>query len=257
MENLRKYEVGSKQYEFYKKMYEHQTLDFVLKMKDKYSKLNNVKMTMNKALSLMDSFIDPSDPDVDEPNSVHAYQTAERIRKKYPYDKEYQLIGLIHDLGKVLFSFGEPDYAVVGDTFVVGCRLPGSMVCYEATRHHPDNNNTLFGIYDKYCGLDKLHLSFGHDEYLYEVLKQNQENHLISKRYWDVIRYHSFYPWHDKKSYSYLMDNDVDIEKLRLVKEFNSFDLYSKQDKELEITPEIKEYYNDLLNEYFPKELQW
>ena len=53
------------------------------------------------------------------------------------------------------------------------------------------------------------------------------------------------------------MDNDVDIEKLRLVKEFNSFDLYSKQDKELEITPEIKEYYKDLLNEYFPKELQW
>ena len=79
-------------------MYEHQDLNFVLMMKEKYKKLTNVKMTMNKALSLLDSFIDPSDPDLDEPNSIHAYQTAERIRKKYPDDKEYQLVGLIHDL---------------------------------------------------------------------------------------------------------------------------------------------------------------
>ena len=42
-------------------------------------------------------------PDLDVPNSIHAYQTAERIRKKYPQDKEFQIIGLIHDIGKVLF----------------------------------------------------------------------------------------------------------------------------------------------------------
>ena len=53
------------------------------------------------------------------------------------------------------------------------------------------------------------------------------------------------------------MDNDVDLEKYRLVKEFNSFDLYSKEDKDLEITSEIKKYYEDLLNEYFLGELQW
>ena len=51
-----------------------------------------------------DNFIDPSDPDVDLPNSIHAYQTAERIRKKYPLDKQLQITGLIHDLGKVLFD---------------------------------------------------------------------------------------------------------------------------------------------------------
>ena len=32
---------------------------------------------MNHALQMMDQFIDPSDPDLDEPNSFHAYQTAE------------------------------------------------------------------------------------------------------------------------------------------------------------------------------------
>ena len=254
---LRIYEIGSKQYEFYKKMYENQTLNFVLKMKQKYSELNNVKMPINKAFEFLDSYIDPSDPDLDEPNSIHTYQTAERIRKKYPDDKEYQLIGLIHDFGKILFTFGEPDYAVVGDTFVVGCKIPDSVVCYEATRHNPDNDNTVLGIYKRFCGLDELHLSFGHDEYLYQVLKQNKNKHKISRKYWDIIRYHSFYPWHDKDSYSYLMDNDVDLEKYRLVKEFNEFDLYSKEDKEFKLTDEIKKYYADLMLEYFISELQW
>ena len=253
---LRNYDINSEQCKFYKRMYENQDLDFVLKMKQKYSKLDNVKMTMNKALSLMDSFIDPSDPDVDEPNSVHAYQTAERIRKKYPEDKEYQIIGLIHDLGKVLFKFGEPDYAVVGDTFVVGCLLPETIVFYNEITNHPDKKNSLLGIYEARCGIDNLNISFGHDEYLYQVLKQNEDKHKISKRYWNIIRYHSFYPWHDKNSYSYLMD-DSDLEKYRLVKEFNDFDLYSKEDTDLEITPEIKKYYDNLLNEYFMSELQW
>ena len=254
---LRVYEEDTKQCNFYKEMYKNQTLDFVLSMKQKYSKLDNVKMTMNKALSLLDSFVDPSDPDVDEPNSIHAYQTAERIRKKYPDDKEYQLIGLIHDLGKVLFTFDEPDYAVVGDTFVVGCKLPESMVFYEHTEEHPDYDNSVLGIYEKSCGLDNLHLSYGHDEYLFQVLKQNSDKHFISENLWDIIRYHSFYPWHDKDSYSYLMNDEIDIEKYRLVKEFNSFDLYSKEDKELEITEDIKKYYDELLNEYFKGELQW
>ena len=38
-------------------------------------------MTIQKALSLLDDFIDPSDPDLDVENSIHAYQTAERFVK--------------------------------------------------------------------------------------------------------------------------------------------------------------------------------
>ena len=102
--NLRNYEINTPQYFFYKEMHKNQTLDYVIMMKDKYSKLNNKKMSIKKALSMMDTFIDPSDPDLDSENSIHAYQTAERIRKKYPEDKELQIIGLIHDLGKVLFN---------------------------------------------------------------------------------------------------------------------------------------------------------
>lgn len=51
--------------------------------------------------------------------------------------------------------------------------------------------------------------------------------------------------------------HDAFIRPIRLVKEFNEFDLYSKEDTDLEITPEIKKYYDNLLNEYFYEELNW
>ena len=254
-ETLRTYDIDSKQCEFYKRMYKNQNLNFVLMMKEKYKILDNVKMTMNKALSLMDTFIDPSDPDLDEPNSIHAYQTAERIRKMYPDNKEYQIIGLIHDLGKVLFTFDEPDYAVVGDTFVVGCKLPKSIVYYDCIDFHPDKNNTLNGIYKDKCGLDNLYLSYGHDEYLYQVLKQNKDKHKLSEKYWDIIRYHSFYPWHKETEYSQFM-NYKDHDTLKNVLEFNQFDLYSKED-DIHISNDVKIYYDNLLNEFFSGELQW
>lgn len=42
------------------------------------------------------------------PNIVHAYQTAERIRELHPDKDWFHLTGLIHDLGKILATFGEP-----------------------------------------------------------------------------------------------------------------------------------------------------
>ncbi|NXT58693.1 MIOX oxygenase, partial [Pluvianellus socialis] len=69
------------------------------------------KMSVMEALELLDQLVDESDPDVDFPNSYHAYQTAEGIRRAHP-DKGradwFHLVGLLHDLGKVLALFGEP-----------------------------------------------------------------------------------------------------------------------------------------------------
>ena len=62
-------------------MHKNQTYEYVNNKLKEYSNLNNDKMKMNKALSLLNDFIDPSDPDLDEENIVHAYQTALRIRK--------------------------------------------------------------------------------------------------------------------------------------------------------------------------------
>ena len=205
---------------------------------------------------MMDDFIDPSDPDLDVPNSIHAYQTAERIRKKYPEDKELQIAGLIHDLGKVLFSYGEPSYSVVGDTYVVGCKYPDTIVYYETMKDNPDYNKYDDKcIYKEKCGLENLIITFGHDEYLYGVLKYNNNLHKMTDRTLNMIRYHSLYPWHTGGSYDDFM-GEGDEYILKDVLEFNSFDLYSKEDP-IEINDLVKDYYNKLLDEYFLGELEW
>ena len=96
---LRKYEVDTPQYHFYREQHKTQTYEYVSDKLKQYQDLGNVKieMSMVQALKAMDSFVDPSDPDTHSENSIHAYQTAERIRKKYPDDNELQICGLIFD----------------------------------------------------------------------------------------------------------------------------------------------------------------
>ena len=66
-----------------------------------------------EALDLLNTFVDESDPDVDMPNSFHAFQTAERIREKHP-DKDWlQLTGLIHDLGKIMGLYGQEQVSLI------------------------------------------------------------------------------------------------------------------------------------------------
>lgn len=49
---------------------------------------------------------------VDIPNAVHAFQTAERIRQVHPNKDWFQLTGLIHDIGKVMSVWGEPQVQI-------------------------------------------------------------------------------------------------------------------------------------------------
>ena len=255
MTSLRIYNKDTPEYLFYKELHEKQDLNFVKMMREKYKIPKNIKMTIHKALSLLDDFVDPSDPDLDVENLIHAYQTAERIRKKYPDDKELQITGLIHDLGKILFKFNEANYCIVGDTYVVGCQFSDKIVFHETLKNNHDYDKyDKLGIYQYGCGLDNLYISYGHDEYLYNVLKYNK-NHLLPDKYLDIIRYHSFYPWHTENDYYYFM-NEKDKTTLKNIKKFNEFDLYSKEDDTI-ITNEIKNYYTNLLNEYFYDELQW
>ena len=256
---LRVYLENTPQYFFYRDQHIFQTVDYVVRKNAQYESLTNRVMKMSEALSIMDNFVDPSDPDVSNENSIHAYQTAERIRKAVPNDYELQLCGLIHDVGKVLFSFGEPSWAVVGDTFAVGCEFPKSIVYHDTMRENLDYFNPLYktkyGIYRANCGIENLMLSFGHDEYLYRVLQKNT-NHKFSKKYANIIRFHSFYPWHTGGEYKHLeIESDSEIK--TNVLDFNQYDLYSKQDTEFVLTNGIKDYYAQLLNTYFPEPLCW
>ncbi|MEJ1271361.1 myo-inositol oxygenase [Cricetulus griseus] len=97
------------------------------------------KMTVMEAVNMLDDLVDESDPDVDFPNSFHAFQTAEGIRKAHPDKDWFHLVGLLHDLGKILVLWGEPQWAVVGDTFPVGCRPQASVVFCDSTfQDNPD-----------------------------------------------------------------------------------------------------------------------
>ena len=256
---LRNYRNDAPQYDFYKEMHKKQTTDFVTCKLKEYEKLNNCRMKIHQALNMMDEFIDPSDPDMDLPNSIHAYQTAERIRKSHPKNYEMQVCGLIHDLGKILFKFGEPSWSVVGDTFVVGCNFAQSIVYYNTLKENPDFDHNIYstrmGMYSKHCGIENLKIAFGHDEYLYLVLTKNH-NHKLGQKYINMIRYHSFYPWHTGGDYKDFM-KDSDDELLKNVLEFNKFDLYSKEDTDFVLTKKIKKYYSKLLDKFFPEELQW
>ena len=50
---------------------------------------------MMEVLEKLNDFVDESDPDIDLPNAVHAYQTAERLREKFPDKGKGQIGSLI------------------------------------------------------------------------------------------------------------------------------------------------------------------
>ena len=170
------------------------------------------------------------------------------IKQKYPkyLDELYKdiddwtwfpLVGFIHDLGKILIKEefgGLEQWTVVGDTFPVGCRFTYKNIFYNKQFHtnNPDYcKYDTYGIYEANCGLNQLHMSYGHDEYLASVLEKNDVK--LPKEAIYIIRFHSFYAWHSPKKssirgYTYLA-NDYDWKMLPLLKAFQKTDLYSKK----------------------------
>ncbi len=55
-------------------------------------------------------------------------------------------------------------------------------------------------MYSAGCGLDQLLMSWGHDEYGYQVLKNHPKCTLPDEALY-AIRFHSFYPYHTGKDY--------------------------------------------------------
>jgi len=240
----------------------YQTFDFVQQKKKQHLNFNKGKMSIWEAIQKLDDLVDDSDPDTDLPQIVHALQTAEGLREKYPEYDWLHLVGLLHDLGKILAhpDFGnEPQWCVVGDTFPVGCAYSEKIVYYEYLKENPDYHNskynTKYGVYTPNCGLDNVHFSWGHDEYMYQVCVHNGCK--IPSYGLAIIRYHSAYPWHTGGDYKYLMDAS-DEEKLKWVLRFNKFDLYTKNAKLPRPVEELKPYYQGLINKYFPNPvLEW
>ncbi|CAG0902837.1 unnamed protein product, partial [Cyprideis torosa] len=206
----------------YSLQHQNQTVEFVKQKRLEWLKFDKMEAGLLEALDMLDSYVDESDPDVDHPNIVHGYQTAEAIRAKRPDDDWLQLTGLIHDLGKVLGMFGSEPWATTGDTYPVGCAPSKQIVFYDTFKQCPDfqdsRYNTEYGMYEPNCGLRNLLMAWGHDEYLYQVLKNHKECKLPEEALY-LIRFHSFYPWHTFGAYRHLCD-DYDMGMLPWSQEF-------------------------------------
>lgn len=251
---------------FYKDLHEKQTVEYVKQMRAKYATLDKKVMTIWEAFELLETGpVDESDPDTERTQDVHSYQTAEACRRLYP-DAKYDwlhLAGFIHDLGKILCHpvYGEPQWATVGDKNPVGCAFSEYIVYPEFFKENPDNHdsryNTKYGMYEPNCGLSNVLMTYGHDEYIYQVLTGNAC--LLPEEALYVLRYHSFYAWHQHNAYDYLC-SDRDRQMLFWVKEFQKADLYSKSDKpeDLPDPKKLRPYYDGLVKKYFPVEkLKW
>lgn len=243
--------------EHYKKMRMRQTYEYVQRMKAKYLTYDT-PMSLWDAMAKLNDLIDVSDPDINLPNVQHLIQSAEAIRADNRPDW-MQLIGLIHDLGKMMFVKGSDDdgtsqaeqWGMVGDVFVVGCTLPDTCVYPEFNTLNPDSRHEIYstalGPYSRGCGLDQVDLAWGHDEYLYQVLSNHRENK-IPEAGMVMIRYHSFYPWHTGGSYGQFT-NEKDEQYKEWIIDFNKYDLYTKSQK-IYALEDVKAYYQPIAEKY-------
>lgn len=239
--------------EFYKLNHTYQTFDFVSQKKKEFLQFNKKEMPIWDAFEFLNQLVDDSDPDTDLDQFQHLLQTSEAIRNDGHPDWMV-LAGLMHDMGKVLCLFGEPQWAVVGDTFPVGCAFSDKIVYADFFDNNPDKTderyNTKYGIYSPNCGLKNVQLSWGHDEYVYHLVK----DHLPEPALY-MLRYHSFYPQHREHAYDHLMDAH-DHEMFKWVSLFNPYDLYSKNPNPPK-WDELKSYYKNLVAKYLPATLHF
>ncbi|KAL5481126.1 hypothetical protein ACEPAI_10067 [Sanghuangporus weigelae] len=241
---------------FYKEQHEKQTVAFNLKAREDFKKTKRARMGVWQAIELLNTLVDESDPDTSLSQIEHLLQTAEAIRKDGK-PEWMQVTGLVHDLGKLLFFFGsDGQWDVVGDTFVVGCAYSDKIIYPGTFESNPDYNDPVYsakyGIYTPNCGMENIMLSWGHDEYLYHVLKDQSS---LPEEGLAMIRYHSFYPWHRENAYAHLM-NEKDRKTLEAVRAFNPYDLYSKSDEPCD-AEKLRPYYQGLIAKFFPEEIDW
>lgn len=247
---------------FYAEQHAKQTVAYNLAARNRFHSASRVRpeMTIWQAMEKLDTLIDESDPDTSLSQIEHLLQSAEAIRRDGK-PRWMQVTGLIHDLGKLMLFFPElgtqGQWDVVGDTFPVGCKFDERIILPETFAANPDTKDELYsselGIYSEGCGLDNVMLSWGHDEYLYHVVRDQST---LPDEALAMIRYHSFYPWHREGAYRHLMcPKDYDM--LKAVNAFNPYDLYSKSD-DVPNAEKLKPYYMELINEFFPQGvLKW
>lgn len=244
--------------ENYRKARMGQTVDYVRRQKNMYLQRTKEKLSIWSVIDDLANFIDVSDPDVDIPNAHHLFQTAEKARSEGEEDW-FVLTCFLHDIGKIMYRWGNDEdgtsvkeqWGIVGDTFIVGTEIPDSIVFPEFNQERIDQTIN----YKEHCGLDSTLVSWGHDEFLYQVLQQPQNKNSLPKMAKRIIRYHSLYVWHQGHSYANL-ENTLDLTTKPWVQKFNRYDLYTKENLSTPILS-LKNFYHKLFLKFFPTQYLW
>jgi inositol oxygenase len=236
-------------------------------MEEKYNSFNKGEMSIWEAFEKLQGYVDTSDPDTSLPNVQHALQTAEAARAAGREDW-FVFTAFIHDFGKIMFLWGNDadgqegsltgsQWALGGDTWVVGARIPDSVVMPEFNGLNPDMSDpvmsTELGVYPPNVGMHNLHYAWGHDEYIYQLVKHNKCT--LPADAFAILRFHSLYPWHKSGEYKQFMAPG-DEALIRAVRDFNQFDLYTKASGT--VNPDtVKDYYVGLAHKFCPAMLNW
>lgn len=236
----------------YLRNHRDQTMAKVGELRARYAARRLGRATVWDRLMSLAEINDESDADLEGMSQLgHALQTANAIVDA-GLGEDWILAGLVHDLGKILVEYGEPQEFVVGDIFPIGCRYSEKIIRYDFLRENPDWHNPQYqsrcGVYDEHCGLDRVVFSFGHDEYGYQLFRE-----LLPREFAWMIRYHSFQSI--AAEYLHLFDE----EDLRLresqMKPFARFDLYTKNPREV-VERRLPEY-EALVKRRFPDPIDW
>ncbi|MFQ5697379.1 MAG: inositol oxygenase family protein [Myxococcota bacterium] len=195
---------------------------------------------------------DASDGDLQGMSQLgHALQTANAIREA-GRSEDWIVLGLVHDLGKLIQQHGERPEFVVGDIFPLGCAFSPKIRHAELLERNPDAGDpryaTRLGIYDEGCGLEQVTFAFGHDQYLYEILRDRVPREIA----W-TIRHHSFQSIAGE--YLFLFDeSDRALRQSHMIP-FAAYDLYTKDPDQ--VCDEALDEYRELLERWFPEPLDW
>ncbi|KXZ45324.1 hypothetical protein GPECTOR_56g421 [Gonium pectorale] len=253
-----------------------QTMDFVKRQTQLFAGLDKVHMGVWEALSLLDELreyeavlmADGVDAqDVSELSlRDHAFQTAELCRLHHPELDWLHLVGLIHGLGKLLAHkrFGsQPQWAICGETFPLGCRFSPHILGSQYFTANPDRRRRLYnsptGIYGPGCGLLNVVMSWSAPEYLYLVMLLNGTS-LPQDALW-VLRHAKFTSLARPHSCYLPLCCVDDLRRLPLLRSFQSLAAYRRA----ELPPGFAlsgaardEYYGGLIEKYIGKgPLHW
>ncbi len=223
------------------------------------------EMTIADAFDELGVIRDKSDPNTSATQDMHGLEAMNAARNAGK-PEWYQLVALLHDLGKRVFKYGVPQWLAVGDTFVTGCPVSALHVCPVGFVHNPDfvsadrdtylrDDDTFFGVYEKGCGLMNVVCSWSHDEWAYQFFKQNFKDRgdtRIPEEGYYFLRFHSLYSWFFEGDYGELEDAR-DREMREKVRAFAEFDYYSKEEfSEQKLDYEaLRVYARQLMGEFF------